>query len=148
MDMQKIIKWAFIFSVFLYGAMAVVLKGAPLWDSPWMPQDETAAMLLIVLGPMAVLMWGTAWVFARMKKPPNAMKQGGTPQGNCPLTRFIIAAALAESGALFGLAISFIEGNSRYAIAFAVPTVIVLFLLSTEPPENGAPPRSGPPPIG
>jgi len=149
MDVNRFVKMAFVVSVFLYAVVAVALLGAPAWKAPWVPSEGPVAAMLMVVVPLAVVLWGLGWSVGRMKRPPG----GTSGQGDSgaapawPRTRFVLAAALVEAGALLGLAAAFVGKDSRYAVAFAVPTAIVLYLLPTEL-HGDSPPGQGPPPIG
>ncbi len=73
-------------------------------------------------------------VAGRMSAPPAGMAPGagGAPWGR---TRFILAAALIEAGAIFGLVLSVLAKDSRFAIAAAAVSAVLLLMT---PASDGA----------
>jgi F0F1-type ATP synthase membrane subunit c/vacuolar-type H+-ATPase subunit K len=143
MDVNQILKWAFVASVAVYAVVAMVVAGPPRWDSPWLPADPTHRVLLMVLVFIGAGTWTAGWIVGHIKEPPVRSAHELVVQ-RPPLfarQRFILAAALIEAGAIYGLVLSLVIKDSRYAIAFSVPAAVLLIL--TPVGENGL---GGPPP--
>jgi hypothetical protein len=136
MDINRILKYAFVFSIAIYAIVALVVAGPPRWDSQWVPADETHKVLLAVLGFLALGTWTAGWMVGHMKDraPEGQYEALMRPKSPFQGQRFILAAALMEAGALYGLALSLVIKDSRYAIVFAVPAAVLLYLT----PVDGA----------
>jgi len=141
MNVTRVLKPAFVFSVVIYAVVALIVLGTPRWDTPWIPEDSSRATLVLVFSAMAVMTWTAGLVFGRRK--PGSPGAGGDPAQQ----RFIVAAAFVEAGAIFGLVLSFLNQDARYAILFAVPTALLILMLPTESPEPRSSEHEGPPPI-
>ena len=129
MSIDRILKFSFVFSAVVYAVVAVAIAGAPNWGRPLIPEGPTAPLFLVLL-PAALAVWFAGFAFGRKQAPPAAMRQVAS-QNPWPRTRLIIAAALIESGALFGLVLSIVAKDSRPAIAASAVTAALLLLLPT-----------------
>ena len=77
--------------------------------------------------------FSAGWIVGHLKEPPVRSARELVVQRS-PLfarQRFILAAALIEAGAIYGLVVSLVTKDSRYAIAFAVPALVLLLLTPT-----------------
>jgi F0F1-type ATP synthase membrane subunit c/vacuolar-type H+-ATPase subunit K len=139
-DVNRILKWAFVASVAVYGVVAVAVAGPPRWDSPWLPPDPMHRTLLFVLVFVGAGTWAAGWIVGRLKEPPvrSAHELVVRRPPIFGRQRFVLAAALIEAGAVYGLILSLLTRDSRYAIAFGVPALVLLILIPTE----GDPPSS------
>lgn len=134
MDVNRILKWAFVASVAVYGVVAVAVAGAPKWDSPWLPADPTHRALLFVLAFIGAGTWAAGWIVGHLKEPPVRSAHEMIVQ-RPPIFgrhRFVLAAALIEAGAIYGLVLSLLTRDSRYALVFAVPAFVLIALLPTQ----------------
>ena len=140
MGVNRILKWAFVASVAVYAGVAVAVAGPPRWDSPWLPPDPTHRVLLFVLAFIGAGTWAAGWVVGHMKEPPvqSAHELVVRRPPIFGRQRFILAAALIEAGAIYGLVLSLVTKDSRYAIAFAVPALVLLLLTPTGGEGQGA----------
>lgn len=131
MDTTKILKLAFMGSVVIYGAVAVAILGAPDWSRPALPREPGAAPVFFVFVPLALAVWGAGSVLGRRATPPAALRQENSP-APWARVRFVMGAALVESGAIFGLVLAFVGKDSRPALLTAAVSAVLLFLLPTE----------------
>jgi hypothetical protein len=128
MPVNRILKIAFAVSVVIYGAVAVTVAGPPEWAKALDPGEGAMKTVLAALTVLAAADWVLGFRLARLPEPPGFFGSARPgPQWN--RTRFIIAAALVESGALFGLVLSLVLKDSRFAIAFGAVTVVLLMLM-------------------
>lgn len=125
MDVTRILKFAFITSVVMYGVVAFMVAGPPDWSKPILPTGPSAAPLLGILAAMTFSGWGAGMAVGRMAEAPGALKETAPPNP-WPRLRFILAAALLESGAIIGLVLSILNKDSRLAIAAAAVTAVLL----------------------
>jgi F0F1-type ATP synthase membrane subunit c/vacuolar-type H+-ATPase subunit K len=129
MSVERVLKFSFVFSAVVYAVVAVALAGAPDWGRPLIPEGPTAPLFFILL-TAALAVWFAGFAFGRRQSPPAAMRQAAG-QNPWSRTRLVIAAALIEAGALFGLVLSIVAKDSRPAIAAAAVTVVLLLILPT-----------------
>ncbi len=134
MDVSKILKFAFVTSVVIYGVVGVLLAGAPDWGRGLLPEPPASPALLGVFLFLSLATWAAGMVAGRISAPPAGMAlgSGGAPWGR---TRFILAAALIEAGAIFGLVLSALAKDSRFAIAAAAVSAVLLLVT---PASDGA----------
>ena len=134
MDVNKTIKLAFVMSVVIYGVVGVFLAGAPDWNRGLIPGPPTSPALLGAFLLLSLSTWAAGMVAGRISVPPADMApgSGGAPWGR---PRFILAAALIEAGAIFGLVLSVLAKDSRFAIAAAAVSAVLLLLT---PASDGA----------
>lgn len=137
MGVSKILKVAFILSVGMYTVVALMVAGPPDWSRPLLPERSGAAPLLGILAFVALSGWGAGMVVGRMAQAPQAF---GPTQDHSPWprTRFILAAALLESGAIAGLVLSMLGRDSRFAIAAAAVTAVLLLMTPAPEQAQGA----------
>jgi hypothetical protein len=125
MGLAKFLKAAFVFSVLLYGGVALFVAGPPDWTRPAAPEAPMAP-LFYALTLCALGLWAAGVILGRREQAPSLFRSGPRPW---PLQRFILAAALVEGGALLGLVLSLVLKDSRYGLAHAVVAAILLILL-------------------
>ena len=136
MDVAKFLKFAFIMSVVLYAVVAVAVAGAPGWSRPLVPENPGSAPILGILLFMSLAAWASGMVVGRMAEAPGALRRTES-QSPWPRLRFTVAAALLESGALFGLVLSLLNRDSRFAIFTAAITIILLALTPASDDSKG-----------
>lgn len=137
MEPIRVVKWAFVFSVVIYGAVACTVIGAPKWDAPWLPADQGKQILLYVLLAMAIGSWAGGWMLGRRQEPLIPEQTEAARPNAWLFQRFILAAALLEAGALYGLVYSFLSKDARYGLLFALPSAVLLVLTPTEGASDG-----------
>ncbi len=134
MDVNKIHKVAFLGSVVIYGVVAVLVVGAPQWNRGLIPEPPGNPALLGIFLFLSLSTWAAGIVAGRMAAPPAGMAQASA--GNpWPRTRLILSAALIEAGAIFGLVLSILGKDSRFAIAAAAVSAVLLLMT---PASDGA----------
>jgi hypothetical protein len=128
MDTTRVLKLAFAASAVLYGAVAVAVLGPPDWGRPLLPHAASGRMLYLVFLPLTVGVWAAGSAFGRLARPPASLGQarGAAPW---PRLRLIMGCAFLESGAIFGLVLSFVSGDPRPALATAVVTAVLILML-------------------
>jgi F0F1-type ATP synthase membrane subunit c/vacuolar-type H+-ATPase subunit K len=130
----RVLRMALLLSVLVYALLASLVLGPPKWRAPWIPSDQDKAILLVVLGIMALGEFVAGWLVGSLRRPPRFMAATADPAA-FGLVRFIIGLALIESGAIFGLVLSFLTRDARYAIVFAAPAVLLMIWVpGVEPP--------------
>jgi hypothetical protein len=141
----RILRMALVLSVVFYPVAAGLALGSPSWRSPWIPAEQDKALMLVVLGILALGDAVAGWLVGNLRRPPRFMAATADP-ATFGFTRFIVGMALIESGALFGLVLSFLTRDARYAIVFAIPAVLLMLLVpGVEPPRtDGGPTFRGP----
>lgn len=140
MDVSRILRWAFVASVGAYVVVAIAVAGAPKWDAAWMPADPAHRTLLLILVFLGVGTWTAGWIVGRPRELPVESARGLAFQRPPAFARqrFVLAAALIEAGAIYGLVVSLVTKDSRYAIAFAVPAVVLLLMTPAGGEGQGA----------
>ncbi len=133
MDVLKLIKYAFVVAALLYGVVAVSAVGKPDWGRPILPDQPNAPLLYGILLTLALVDWVGGVVVGNLAEAPAALRN--VPSRSWPQTRLVIAAALIESGAIFGLVLAFLFKDSRVAL---VASVISAALLLMAPASGGA----------
>lgn len=136
MDMAKFLKFAFIMSVVLYGVVAVAVAGAPGWSRPLVSENPGSMPVLAILLFMSAAAWASGVAVGRMAEAPGALRRTAS-QSPWPRLRFTVAAALLESGALFGLVLSLLNHDSRFGILAAGVTIILLALTPATDDSKG-----------
>lgn len=131
MDTTKILKLAFMGSVVLYGAVAFLILGAPDWSRPMVPREPGAVPAFLVFVPLALAVWAAGSLLGRRATPPSALRQESSP-APWARVRFVMGAALVESGAIFGFVLAFVGKDSRPALLTAAVSAVLLFVLPTE----------------
>ncbi len=137
MPVVKILKLAFVMSALLYGVVAFLVIGPPDWSKPWVPEGPGMAPFTTILTALALLVWALGFAFGRMRNAPAAFRQVRGPNP-WPRTRFIMAAAFIEAGAIFGLVLAFVGHDSRPGVLFAGVAAVLLLLLPTEEEATGS----------
>jgi hypothetical protein len=133
----RILRLALVLSVLVYPLVASIVLGPPKWREPWIPADQGQAILLAVLGIMALVDFAAGWLVGSLRQPPRFMAATADPAA-FGFVRFLIGLALIESGVIFGLALSFITRDPRYVIALAVPAVLLMLQVpGVEQPRAG-----------
>lgn len=130
MSVNQILKMAFVLSVVIYSVVAIVVTGPPRWDSAWLPTDPAYKLLFGVLGFLAIGCWAAGWVIGHAEKAPRPSAEPFMPEGPADSTRqrFVLAAALIEAGAIYGLVLSLLLKDARYAFLFGAPAAMLLLL--------------------
>ncbi|MGA9750378.1 MAG: hypothetical protein WBS54_01160 [Acidobacteriota bacterium] len=128
MDVIRVLKLAFLGSLVAYAVVAFALVGAPDWSLPLVPQ-EGMAPLFFLLSSLAVVGWLLGLGVGRMNAPPPHL--ASAMSGPWPKLRFVLAAALVESGALFGLVLTLLVKDSRYALLYAAVSAALVMMLPT-----------------
>jgi hypothetical protein len=121
----RILRLALVLSLLVYPLVASLVLGPPKWRAPWIPSEQDKAIPLVALGILALGEFVAGWLIGSLRRPPRFMTATADPAA-FGFLRFIIALALIESGAIFGLVGSFITQDPRYAITFAVPAVLLM----------------------
>jgi len=124
-NVARILRMALVLSVLAYPLVASVVIGPPKWRAPWIPSAQDKATLLVVLSIVAFGNAGAGWFVGGLREPPRFLAATMNP-AEFGFRRFIIGLALIESAAVFGLVLSLITRDSRYAIVFAAPAVILM----------------------
>ena len=124
----RILRMALVLSVLFYPLVASLVLGPPKWQAPWVPSEQDKAILLIVLGIVALGNAALGWLVGNLRQPPRFMAAATDP-ADFAFRRFIIGLALIESGAIFGLVLSLITRDPRYAIVFAAPVAVLMLLV-------------------
>lgn len=129
MSVPGILKAAFVVSVLIYGVIALLVVGAPDGSKPVLPEEPGAAAVVGALALLALAGWGAGTVVGRTSDPRS--DPAAAPQAQLIPIRFILAIALLESGAVFGLVLSFLYKDSRFALAAAVISAILIAMTPT-----------------
>jgi|WetSurMetagenome_2_1015567.scaffolds.fasta_scaffold589758_1 F0F1-type ATP synthase membrane subunit c/vacuolar-type H+-ATPase subunit K len=124
----NVLRLALVFSVLFYPVVASLALGWPAWQAPWIPSEQDKAILLVSLGIVALADVVVGWLIGSLRKPPRFMRATAEPAA-FQFTRFIIGLALIECAAIFGLVLSFVLRDSRYAVVFAAPAVVLMLLV-------------------
>lgn len=125
MDVLKIIKYAFVVATLLYAVVAISAVGKPDWSRPLLPDQPNAPLLYGILLTLALVDWVGGFVVGSLAEAPAALRN--LPSRSWPQTRLVIAAALLESGAIFGLVLAFLFKDSRGAlVACGISAVLLL----------------------
>jgi F0F1-type ATP synthase membrane subunit c/vacuolar-type H+-ATPase subunit K len=127
MRVSSILKFAFVASVLVYGLVAFLIAGAPDWSRPVIPAQAGVAPLFFVFLAIALGNWVAGFVFGSRVALPAASQEAGARRPR-PETRFIIAAALIEAGAICGLVLSILTKDSRPALFAAAVSAILLLM--------------------
>jgi F0F1-type ATP synthase membrane subunit c/vacuolar-type H+-ATPase subunit K len=136
MEIARILKFAFIMSLAIYGVVAWVVAGAPDWSRPVLPEVPGSAPLLVVLALMALSGWGAGIVLGRLSDAPGILQQNASRKP-WPVTRFVLAAALLESGAIAGLVLSLLNKDSRFALGCSAVTAVLLLMTPASDGSRG-----------
>ncbi len=131
MGKTVVLKLAFVGSVILYGVVAVLVLGQPEWSRPILPREPAALPLFVIFVPLTLAVWAVGSLIGRRRAAPPALQEGGS---NAPWerVRFVMGAALIESGAIFGLVLSIVGKDPRPALLTALVSAVLLLLLPTE----------------
>jgi len=137
MNIARVLKLAFAASAVVYGVVAVLILGAPVWSRPVVPETAVARALYLVFGPLTAAVWAAGFSCALRAEPPRAPERAssGAPWERI---RLLMACAFLESGAIFGLVLAFVSKDPRPALAAALATAVLILLL----PTGGGAPRS------
>lgn len=133
MQIAPWLKAAFVLSVILYATVAVLVAGAPAWDRPALPEGSPLLVPAAVLSALSLLLWAGGWRLGRLREAWGPFRGGPRPW---PLQRFILAAALVEGGALLGLVLAILLRDSRYGLAHAFVSALLLLFLPGEGRET------------
>jgi len=140
MPLWRILQVALASSVVVYVVIGFATQGAPDWARPWVPEDQQQTLLLAVLLGMAAIDMAGGYLLGGLQKLPGflgAPSEGSPRPGTNPrLTQFILALALIESGALFGLVYTFIRQDARYVLVAAVPAIALILLVPFHSPRQ------------
>jgi hypothetical protein len=124
----RVLRMALVLSVLLYPVVAVVTLGPPAWQTPWLPSERDKAIMVMALGILGLGDAFAGWLVGSLRQPPRFMAATTDPAA-FGFVRFVVGLALIESGAIFGLVLSFLTHDARYAIVFAAPAVLLMLLL-------------------
>ncbi len=133
MDVLKLIKFAFVVATLLYAVVAISAVGRPDWGRPLLPDQPNAPLFYGFLFTLALVDWVGGFLVGGLAEMPAALRN--VPSRSWPQTRLVIAAALVESGAIFGLVLAFLFKDSRVAL---VACGISAALLLMTPASGGS----------
>jgi hypothetical protein len=133
MKIELVLKTAFVLAVVLYAAVSIFVAGAPAWDRPALPEGSPLLLPAAVLSALSLLLWAVGWRLGRRREPWGPFRNGPRPW---PLQRLVLAAALVEGGAVLGLALALLLRDSRYGLAHAFVSALLLLFLPGEGKES------------
>jgi F0F1-type ATP synthase membrane subunit c/vacuolar-type H+-ATPase subunit K len=135
-DVLRIIKYAFVVAALMYAVVAVAVAGPPDWNRPLLPERQDGPILCGVLFTLAVADWAAGYALGRRAEAPAMLKQAPGLR-SWPQTRLVIAAALIEAGAIFGLVLALLFKDSRPALLTSGISAILLLMTPASGGDQG-----------
>jgi hypothetical protein len=120
-----------------YLALTMADAGPPQWGAPWIPEDEGSARFLAWVSLAAVVQWAVGWSFpwvlARRK---SAARPADSEEGiaSRAFVRFVARLAHFHGSAVWGVLASLHTHDARYALVFAIPSLLIILLLPAPKP--------------
>jgi|WetSurMetagenome_2_1015567.scaffolds.fasta_scaffold01372_3 hypothetical protein len=134
--MLKILKYAFVVATLLYAFVAVRVAGPPDWSRPLLPERQDGPLLCGILLTLALVDWVGGYVVGHLAQAP-AMFGPAAGFRSWPQTRLVIAAALIESGAIFGLVLALLFKDSRPALLASGVSAVLLLMAPASGGDQG-----------
>jgi hypothetical protein len=135
-DVLKILKYAFVLASLLYAVVAVVLAGPPDWSRPLLPERPDGPLLFGIFLTLSLVDWAGGYVLGSRAQAPAMFSQVAGSR-SWPQTRLVIAAALIEAGALFGLVLAFLFKDSRPALLASGISAVLLLMTPASSGDQG-----------
>jgi F0F1-type ATP synthase membrane subunit c/vacuolar-type H+-ATPase subunit K len=135
-EILKILKYAFVVATLLYAVVAVMVAGPPDWSRPLLPERQDGPLLCGIFLTLALVDWVAGYVVGNRSAAPAMFSQAAGLR-SWPQTRLVIAAALIESGAIFGLVLALLFKDSRPALLASGVSAVLLLMTPASGADQG-----------
>ncbi|HIB66547.1 MAG TPA: hypothetical protein EYO33_15885 [Phycisphaerales bacterium] len=125
MNINVILKYAFIFAIGVYGVVGWIVCRQPLDADA--QQAETVGLLLPIL---------TGTYIMQILFEPFFTRRMMETQGEYNKNVMIVKLALFESGAIYGLLLTLITHDLNYLMGFGIAAMLLIFFRVPVPPAR------------
>jgi hypothetical protein len=134
-------RWLMLLATPIYSLLVISDAGLPRWDAPWIPEAAGAGRMLGWMSAAALVQWADAlWFFPWLVRRKSKLRpaESGDKASRELFARFLVRLSLFHGASVCGAAVSFQAHDPRYAIVFAIPSLLMILFLPT-PKEASAP---------
>lgn len=125
MNINVILKYAFILAIGIYGVVAWFVCQQPL--EPEAQQTEAVGLMLPIL---------TGTYIMQILLEPFFTRRMMETQGEYNKNVMIVKLSLFESGAIYGLVLTFITRDLNYLMGFGIAAMLLIFFRVPVPPAR------------